>query len=438
MNLKCVSGLTFLDENNDKIKQTNEPLIPNCRIFDDQNLYAAESDEDGHYIIYLPLQSTVNLHASNDKHGVSESFNTNSQDTFITHHFGLNYKDETDLAVYLSSHTANKAKQGFVSPYQIDVYNYSDVDETIEIKLEHPEKLKNLVFSNFSTQVQTNTSFTINSSIPAHSSKQYYFNAVFDVDSFELGEKVQLRVGIQHYDWKSSNNTDTLNQKVVAAFDPNIKVANPERIVNIQKEIAYTIWFQNEGNDTALNVTVVDTFGTLFNLSKIVVGGTSHGNIRPQVENNSLIWSFRNIKLPPKSTDSINSIGFVSFRSQLTSSAKIGDTVYNKAAIFFDYQKPIITNKAGVLISKNVSLQPIGLETGIQFYPNPSKGQVFYKNTNAVQGVMGIYDLNGKQIHQQDIHESGEIELPEKLSAGIYALRILDKGLFIGKLILLK
>jgi hypothetical protein len=196
-------------------------------------------------------------------------------------------------------------------------------------------------------------------------------------------------------------------------------------LVNIEKEINYTIWFQNEGNDTALNVCVVDSFGSLFSLKDIhITSDSKGGTIIPEVRNNCLIWNFKNIMLPPKSVDSIKSIGFVSFRTRLTNQAKIGDTIYNKASIYFDYQKPIITNNAKVYFSKNVNISSNTYEDVFTAYPNPNYGKLYLNVDHNKTKTFELINSQGQTVFTYSITNSQEIiELPESLSNGIYFIK---------------
>jgi hypothetical protein len=212
---------------------------------------------------------------------------------------------------------------------------------------------------------------------------------------------------------------------VVSAFDPNIKEAFPNELVNIEKEINYTIWFQNEGNDTALNVCVIDTFGSLFSLKDIhITSDSKGGTIVPEVRNNCLIWNFKNIMLPPKSSDSIHSIGFVSFRTRLNNQAKIGDTIYNKASIYFDYQKPVITNNAKVYFAKNTAIKTNMEEDSFSIFPNPNKGKLNIIIGDDKINYVEVLDILGHVVYSDNFSSNkGLIELPEELANGIYFIK---------------
>lgn len=433
-----LSGFCYHDLNLDGSYQSGEPLLSNCKIYDDQNAYLAISDANGRYALNLPLGSSVSINAASEN-GLVSSQNVqlvNSTQSLMTYNFAMQGSNADDVGVYISAHSADKAKQGFVSTYHIDVVNYSDDHKNIGIQVQHSAKLSNRSFKGYSPASADRSGFVIALNIGGHSAQRFFFDGVYGVDSFALGENVQVSCKTLSGDGKNSNNADTVFQTVKAAFDPNIKVANPSVIVNKDKLIQYVIWFQNEGNDTALNVTVVDTFGSLFDLSAVYLGHNSHP-CEIEVINNCILWHFRGIRLPPKKEDSLNSIGFVAFRSKLAKKAVLGDTILNKAAIFFDYQKPIITNNARVLFDKNVSVRRHAFADGFQFYPNPGHGHFYYKSRLTRGEMLEICDVNGKVILQFAAEESGSVYLPENTASGLYIVRVQSSGLALGKLMVM-
>lgn len=437
--LTQISGFCFHDNNLDGNYQTGEAFIGNCKIYDNNNTYLATTDVNGRYNLNIPSGSVLTLNAISSNGLVSSqsiAFNPSSPG-LITYNFALQGSNTDDIGVFITSQSANKARQGFVSTYFIDVINYSGVNKSLNVLVNHNSKLSQRIFKDFSPISAGQDQFVFAVNLEGHSSKRYFFEGVYAVDSFELGEPVIVSTKSLLSDNNPNNNSDTVFQIVKAAFDPNIKVANPEIIVNKEKLIQYVIWFQNEGNDTALNVTVVDTFGTLFDLSAVYLGHNSHP-CEIEVINNCILWHFRGIKLPPKSQDSSKSIGFVSFRSKLTKQAVLGDTIINKAAIFFDYQKPIITNRAKVLFDKPSSITGVKNPNLLFFYPNPFKGVLYYENSSQSNIEVEIWDISGRIIFEAVLTSEGELIFPENSSDGLYVIRDKQSGLALGKILLIQ
>ncbi len=146
--------------------------------------------------------------------------------------------------------------------------------------------------------------------------------------------------------------TTTFKQPIRTSYDPNSKEATPELStlqVNNGQFIDYTIHFQNLGNDTAFNVVVADTLSSLLQSNVLQMIGSSH-NCNVILKNGAIFFEFLDIHLPDSGANQLKSNGFVSFRLKPVSTLTAGSVVNNKAAIFFDYNKPVITNTATTLI----------------------------------------------------------------------------------------
>lgn len=422
-----VYGTTFNDLNNDGIKQINESTIPNCKVYDVNNKYMTISNNEGLFELTLSKGNSYTLKANNE-YGYESAKDfplINPIDSLYNMNIGLISKNENDIRIKIIAHTAKKAKQGFVSRYEIQISNFTASKFTGNITVEHMPKIKDLKFENFTVLNQNKTSFTFFTSIESNQVNKLLYTCVYAVDSFAINDLVKTNAKLFSFDSKTSNNFDTLVQTVVSAFDPNIKEAFPNELVNIEKEINYTIWFQNEGNDTALNVCVIDSFGSLFSLKDIhITSDSKGGTIIPDVRNNCLIWNFKNIMLPPKSVDSIKSIGFVSFRTKLNKQAKIGDTIFNKASIYFDYQKPIITNNAKVYFAKNVHISSSNSQENFTVYPNPNYGKLFISVDLSKTKTFELINFLGQTVFTYTITNSNEtIDIPESVSNGIYFIK---------------
>lgn len=429
-----ISGYTFMDNNADGIKQSNEPVLPFCTVSINGKTAHTLSDSRGHYTFHLPTGSSYTISAySSNGYTVSSSVNIASgKDSIYNTNLPMVSENKNDIGITLYSTTGRKARQGFVVQYKIEIQNTDNNASNVSVRVGMPKGYTSLLPKNYSVQGQTPTSFTFNTTLSPHSLSTYDFSCVYGVDSFALGQKITLSATLQQNDNFNANNTDTLVQTVTSAYDPNIKTASPSEIVSNNRRVNYIIYYQNEGNDTAINVTILDTLAPDTDLKSIRIN-TSKGF---SVENNILIWRLENIMLPPKEASFQKSSGYVSFTINLSEEAKVGDTVFNKAAIYFDYQKPVITNSATVVFKKVNSLfkpQKIKL---FSIYPNPSNGQFSYKNPGGLTGYLQLTDINGRSILNIPIDEEGVVVLPASVVTGVYFLRHSDTGEIIGKLMI--
>jgi len=159
----------------------------------------------------------------------------------------------------------------------------------------------------------------------------------------------------------TGDNSFALQQIVVGAFDPNDKSCLEGSSVHVSKigdYVHYMIRFQNLGTDTAVNVVVKDLLKDKFDWSSFQMTKTSHPCIARQSKGNQLEFIFKNINLPAKIQNEAASNGFVAFKIRSKATLVAGDSLINDASIYFDYNLPVITNKA---ISKYVNSFAVNL-----------------------------------------------------------------------------
>jgi surface protein len=144
---------------------------------------------------------------------------------------------------------------------------------------------------------------------------------------------------------------------ILDSYDPNDKQIIPagvtaQKIVEKDQEVEFQVRFQNEGNDVAYKVIVRDTLDLNLDIATIRTISTSHtGTVSMEgVGQGVVIWTFENINLPAKSVDEVGSNGMITFRIRMNPNLAIGTVIKNKAAIYFDFNSPIITNETLIRI----------------------------------------------------------------------------------------
>ena len=140
------------------------------------------------------------------------------------------------------------------------------------------------------------------------------------------------------------NNADAETQVVQGSFDPNDKVVTPAGEIERSDTLRYTIRFQNVGNDTAFNIRVSDSLDSNLDLGTFTPGGSSHPYTYEVVAPRDVVFRFNNIRLVDSVTNERLSHGFVSFTIRPRSDATAGASIANRAAVYFDFNTPVITN----------------------------------------------------------------------------------------------
>lgn len=303
------------------------------------------------------------------------------------------------------------------------------LNDTIPLEINLKNNDCQLYKSNGTVTVMLDSNTNFVNSIPPYSSKEknilkYDFTYQSEVNQYKIKLNVVYSIGkykiddiVKHFvkletdiTDDSTDNYDSIVQKIVYSFDPNEKNCEPSGAVSGEvKNIRYFIEFQNEGNDEARRVTVIDTLDVHIPVYEFQMVSCSH-NYEVSLNNNVVTWVFDNINLPPKSLTESGSKGFIVFEAHLNKNLETNDSVINKAYIYFDYNTPIITNTTSV-IKKTEVVQPPDVDgkLSIRVYPNPADEIVSFENVSIKNQNVSVFNMLGQQISDFDIKASSII-----------------------------
>lgn len=164
--------------------------------------------------------------------------------------------------------------------------------------------------------------------------------------------------------WPTDDREATVAEEcleITSSYDPNDKQIFPTGLgannyVVPGEALDMKIRFQNTGSDTAFRVVVVDTLSVYLDPATLTLGATSHaytlsvsGLGAPILE-----FTFNDIQLPDSTTDLLGSQGFINFSIAPFDSLPHGTAVSNEAAIYFDFNLPVLTNTPFVTIHDTV------------------------------------------------------------------------------------
>ncbi|GJM33525.1 MAG: hypothetical protein DHS20C18_25260 [Saprospiraceae bacterium] len=144
------------------------------------------------------------------------------------------------------------------------------------------------------------------------------------------------------------------------SYDPNDKLAAAADTNNCWEtnldELAFTVRFQNTGNDTAFRVVIIDTLSSDLDMSTVRPGPSSHSYDFKVSRENQLMFVFNNINLLDSTSSVDESQGFVQFFVHPKSDISEGTVIENQAAIYFDTNDPIFTPSVQLSQCNEVSL----------------------------------------------------------------------------------
>ncbi len=137
--------------------------------------------------------------------------------------------------------------------------------------------------------------------------------------------------------------------EVRGAYDPNDKEGFPKGVCNRRfvfndTDLEYKIRFQNTGTDTAFKVEIRDTLSELLDPTTLQMVNASHDYDWNITANGTLVFTFENIMLPDSNVNEAASHGFIQYKIKQQSDNLIDAEIENRAAIYFDFNAPIITN----------------------------------------------------------------------------------------------
>lgn len=226
------------------------------------------------------------------------------------------------------------------------------------------------------------------------------------------------------------------------SHDPNDKQGFPlgydaAHYIEQNTGLEYLIRFQNTGTAPAYAVEIRDTLPVQWlDPTTVRPGASSHPYTWDMQGNGVVVFRFPGIVLPDSTANYEASQGFVKFNVAQRKDVPLGTEIRNTAAIYFDFNPPVITNqtlhtigKDFVVVGTNTPLLP-GWE--VQIAPNPASARVQLRVENPagtygkmqfrLTNVQGMQVLNG--AFEGPVFEFQAADLPQ----GMYFYEVSNNG----------
>lgn len=237
------------------------------------------------------------------------------------------------------------------------------------------------------------------------------------------------------------NNVNDFNTVVVGSFDPNFKEVSPRGtgpqgyITSADSSLTYVIHFQNTGSYFAQNIVIVDTLDSDLNINSLRPGYADHSYNTTMTDNGIVKFHFDNINLAWQSGyGDVLSSGMVTYSVKLKKNLPMGTQIKNRAAIYFDYNAPVMTNQTLNTLHSGI---PTGLKdqtkTGadkVLLFPNPANDRftLLFMSDESTTGSLSILDISGREVSVTDVSiHNGENRLNSSsahLQNGIYLVQL--------------
>ncbi|MBC7886807.1 MAG: hypothetical protein H7Z13_02895 [Ferruginibacter sp.] len=396
-----IKGLVFIDNNGNHIKDAGEHFYSqgrinsiksrdttSARIFDGRFLNNVDT---GNYIsTYKPVNNYYTVYPAAHNTSFTSFDLKDSVDFALTPKPNVN-----DLEIQLSP--LSTPRPGFDATYRIITKNVGTTTiNNVIVGLKKDTRQTYLSASRPKSGMLADSiwwgPFTLN----AYDIDTLYATVTLAAPpTLNNGDTVSLRVTANPVvnDSSVNNNIFNIREIVRGSFDPNDKTEiHAGTLTTTQyaggEYLQYMIRFQNTGTDTAFFITVKDTLRAGLNVNSLDMVSASHPYTF-SLEGNIATWDFKKILLPDSATNQAGSNGFILFKIKPSAGLAVGDEFTNKAAIYFDYNLPVITNEDKTVIGANKGICPTGNAiftagiTGAGYQWQVNNGAGFTDLTNA-------------------------------------------------------
>lgn len=221
------------------------------------------------------------------------------------------------------------------------------------------------------------------------------------------------------------DNSYTLEQIVVNSYDPNDKrVLQGSAIFEEEKGnyLDYIIRFQNTGTASAINVRIEDVLDAKLDWKTLQPLSSSHDYTVEVTNENKVAFIYDNINLLSQSDDEELSQGYIAFRIKPKHDVVVGDIIEGEAAIYFDFNAPIITNAVSTEIVAPLSIDQFHRQS-VKLFPNPAQNALQVVSSQIIDRLT-VIDMNGRTLNEIQLSNLEFNVDVSSLTKGVYFLEI--------------
>jgi uncharacterized repeat protein (TIGR01451 family) len=243
--------------------------------------------------------------------------------------------------------------------------------------------------------------------------------------------------------------SDSTSPPIVGPYDPNEKLTASHRqaeatystrdTMSSADLLTYQINFQNVGSDIAQQVVVRDTISELLDLATLKMLATSHNYQVVFVKDRSVVWTFDNINLPDSGSDPSGSKGSIRYRIAQAAGNSPGTVITNKAAIYFDFNSPVITNETISIVGSPSYVDWQQQAKPIILTPNPAREETLLDIPDHTGEIVIITFTNvlGEEVHSASYALPATIDLrPVARGVHFVSVKLPNGESFYGKILI--
>ncbi len=255
-------------------------------------------------------------------------------------------------------------------------------------------------------------------------------------------------------DYSPWDNVNYFITNIVASFDPNFVEVSPKgygaagTITYSDSTLEYMVHFQNTGTWSAQNIVVIDTIDANLDWSTLKPIYQSAKCKVDVSEGGVAKFTFTNINLPAQMYNDGGSNGMFTYTVKTRHALPIGTQFRNKAAIYFDYNKPVYTNTTLNTLGwpTSVPVAASAAATGsFDLYPNPTSNtfNIVVTSEQSMTYGLRVTDISGRTAINKSIAVAKGTETvsvdASSLPSGVYFVTLYGgEKLQTRKLVILK
>lgn len=240
----------------------------------------------------------------------------------------------------------------------------------------------------------------------------------------------------------------------IGSFDPNDKTGLPLGVdeagyITAGSAIEYLIRFQNTGSDTAFRVEIRDTLPPELDLTTLEQGASSHAYRLDISGPGVLRFIFDPVALPDSFANDSASRGYVKYRIQTKKALETGTRIQNRAAIYFDFNTPVLTEYTlhtigdpldYLLVDVVEACVPATAVSGLKASPNPFRESTLLEWPEGRGGSpyrLQVWDVQGRLLREVECREAAYLLEMDEMREQILMIRVSHRGqtIAVGKVV---
>ncbi|UMY67007.1 MULTISPECIES: T9SS type A sorting domain-containing protein [unclassified Flavobacterium] len=245
-------------------------------------------------------------------------------------------------------------------------------------------------------------------------------NSPVETPAVNIGDVMTYNsyVSLLQTDENPADNAFAFHHTVVGAYDPNDITCLEGEVVDpslIGQFLHYNVNFENTGNYPAENVVVrMKMDASKFDMNTLQFINSSH---QPRVQRNGDLveFIFEGIQLQPEAK------GNVLFKIKTKNTLVTGNSVSQKADIYFDFNAPVATNTATTTFQQLSTVTPPA--EAFMLWPNPASDVITISGAVNIEAI-SILNLLGQEVYKQDGNGRGTQVNISSLPSGNYLVRV--------------